>query len=247
MDKYGLVGYPLEHSFSKVFFNDKFKNEHIDAEYVNFSIPDIQLFKEIILNNPNLKGLNVTIPYKEMVIDFLDDLDTDARQIGAINVVKIEQDNTGKKRLIGYNSDIIGFTESIKPLLNETHQKALILGTGGASKAIFQGLKNLGIESTFVSRKASAQMLTYDDLTSDIMQQYTVIINCTPLGMYPHIDNCPPIPYHLLSECHLLYDLVYNPETTLFMQKGKEQGATTKNGLDMLHLQALAAWDIWQK
>lgn len=248
MQKYGLIGYPLKHSFSRNFFNEKFTSESIDAEYVNFEIPDIKEFKNVISGNPNLSGLNVTIPYKEQVIPFLDALDKDsAGKIGAVNVIKIIRD--GKKtRLVGYNSDIIGFKQSIQPLLTRKHTKALILGTGGASKAIFHGLKDLGIESVFVSRqKKDSSHLTYADLTQEVMDTHKVIVNCTPVGMYPKMDACPDIPYGMLTREHLLYDLVYNPDETLFLKKGKEMGAIVKNGLEMLLLQAFAAWEIWNR
>jgi len=246
MKKYGLIGYPLKHSFSIGYFNEKFKSEGIDAEYVNFEIPDIKDFKAIIEQNPNLCGMNVTIPYKEQVIPFLDELDKDTAAIGAVNVIKIIRQK-GKVKLVGYNSDIIGFSQSIEPLLKDNHKKALILGTGGASKAIFHGLKNLGIEGTYVSRTKEPGILTYEELTPEIMAENTIIVNCTPVGMYPKEDFCPNIPYELLTKNHLLYDLIYNPDTTLFMKKGAEQGAKTKNGLEMLLLQAFAGWEIWNK
>ena len=248
MDIYGLIGYPLGHSFSAGYFNEKFTAESIDAQYVNFEIPSIEAFKEVVEKNANLQGLNVTIPYKEQVIPLLDDLDKDtAKRIGAVNVIKIVRD--GKKtKLVGYNSDILGFTQSIEPFVEDHHQKALILGTGGASKAVFCGLQDLGIESTFVSRsKKSANTITYEDLTPEIMSSHHVIVNCTPVGMYPKINDCPDIPYELLTPQHLLYDLLYNPDETLFMKKGKQQGAIVKNGLEMLLLQAFAAWEIWQR
>lgn len=248
MDKYGLIGYPLKHSFSIGYFNEKFKSENIDAEYVNFEIPSINDFMEVIEEHPNLRGLNVTIPYKEQVIPFLDELDPDTAKIGAVNVIKIIKQPKGKVRLIGYNSDIIGFTNSIQPLLQEHHKRALILGTGGASKAVYRGLQNLDIDCIFVSRSHKANgTLTYQELTPEIMEMYTIIVNCTPLGMYPNVDSCPDIPYELLTSNHLLYDLLYNPNVTLFMKKGEERGAVTKNGLEMLLLQAFAAWEIWNK
>ena len=195
MQKYGLIGYPLRHSFSIGYFNEKFKSENIDAEYVNFEIPNINDFMEVIEENPNLCGLNVTIPYKEQVIPFLDELDKDTAKIGAVNVIKIIRQPKGKVKLVGYNSDIIGFTQSIEPLLQPHHKKALILGTGGASKAVYRGLANLGIESVFVSRtKKESTYLTYVELTLDIMQEYTIIVNGTPVGMYPKVDICPDIP-----------------------------------------------------
>ena len=248
MDKYGLIGYPLKHSFSIGYFNEKFQAENIDAEYVNFEIPRIEDFMEVIEENPNLCGLNVTIPYKEQIIPYLDELDKDTAKIGAVNVIKIIRPSKGKIKLVGYNSDIIGFTQSIEPLLQPHHTKALILGTGGASKAVYHGLANLGIRSTFVSRtKKSDNILTYSELTPEIMQEHTVIVNTTPLGMYPKVDFCPDIPYDQLTPNHLLYDLLYNPSETLFMKKGMERGATVKNGLEMLLLQAFAAWEIWHK
>ena len=205
MQKYGLIGYPLGHSFSKNYFNQKFESENIDATYLNFEIPNIKDLKTVLKDNPELNGLNVTIPYKEQVIPYLDDLDEDARLIGAVNVIKFTKGIFGKK-LKGYNSDIIGFKRSIEPLC-----------------------------------------ITYEEITPKTMQQYTVIVNTTPLGMYPNINACPDIPYDLLTPDHLLYDLLYNPDETLFMKKGKEKGAVVKNGLEMLLLQAFAAWEIWQK
>jgi len=246
MKKYGLIGYPLKHSFSIGYFNEKFKSEGIDAEYINFEIPDIKDFTAIIDQNPNLCGMNVTIPYKEQVIPFLDELDKDTAAIGAVNVIKIIRQK-GKVKLVGYNSDIIGFSQSIKPLLKEHHKKALILGAGGAAKAIFHGLKNLGVEGTYVSRTKEPGKLTYEELTPEIMAENTIIVNCTPVGMFPNDAFCPDIPYELLTPHHLLYDLIYNPDTTLFMKKGAQKGAKTKNGLEMLLLQAFAGWEIWNK
>ena len=247
MEKYGLIGYPLRHSFSIGYFNEKFRSEGINAEYVNFEIPNINDFMEVIEENPNLCGLNVTIPYKEQVIPFLNELDRDTAKIGAVNVIKIIRQPKGKVKLVGYNSDIIGFTDSIKPLLTRQHKYALILGTGGASKAVWHGLESLDITPTLVSRTPKEGVLTYKDLTPEIIDKYKVIVNTTPVGMYPHVDECPDIPYTYLTEDHLIYDLLYNPDETLFMKKAKERGATVKNGLEMLLLQAFAAWDIWQK
>lgn len=248
MDKYGLIGYPLKHSFSITYFNEKFQSENINAEYVNFEIPRIEDFMEVVDENPNLCGLNVTIPYKEKVIPYLDELDKDTAKIGAVNVIKIIRQPKGKVKLVGYNSDIIGFSRSIEPLLQPYHKRALILGTGGASKAVYHGLANLGIAGTFVSRtKKNDQVLTYQELTPEVMQQHTVIVNTTPLGMYPNVDYCPDIPYDMLTPNHLLYDLLYNPNETLFMKKGRERHAQVKNGLEMLLLQAFAAWEIWHR
>lgn len=247
MQKYGLLGYPLGHSFSRTYFNQKFEAEKIDAEYINFEIPTIKEIKNVIKENPELNGLNVTIPYKEQVIPYLDEMDEDARQIGAVNVIKFTKGLFGKCKLKGYNSDIIGFKRSIEPLLNKTHRMALILGTGGASKAVYHGLKQLGVSATFVSRTHKDSCITYEEITPDMMLQYTLIVNTTPLGMYPNIDACPNIPYYLLTPKHILYDLLYNPDETLFMKKGKERGAVVKNGLEMLLLQAFTAWEIWQR
>ena len=241
---YGLIGYPLGHSFSENFFNTKFKSEGINALYHNFEIPSINDFYDIINNNPNLEGLNVTIPYKEQIIPLLDDLDENAANIGAVNVIKFISTTEGLK-LKGFNSDIIGFCESIKPLLKPHHTNALVLGSGGAAKAVFCGLKNLGIKPIYVSRTKNAENLTYDELTPAIIAKHKVIVNASPLGMHPHIDTCPNIPYEQLTTNHLCYDLVYNPNETLFMKKALAVGAIAKNGLEMLHLQAVAAWNIW--
>ena len=191
-----------------------------------------------------MRGLNVTIPYKEQVIPYLDDIDITASEIGAVNVVKFIR-NGNNLILKGFNSDVIGFCNSLKPLLKPHHTHALVLGTGGAAKAITHGLKSLGIEPIYVSRTKKDGVLTYNELTPEIIEKYQVIVNTTPTGMYPHVDTCPDIPYHLLTPQHLCYDVVYNPEVTLFMKKSQEQGAMVKNGLEMLILQALAAWEIW--
>lgn len=247
MDKYGLIGYPLKHSFSISYFNEKFKSEDINAEYVNFEIPDIEDFMEVIEENPNLKGLNVTRPYKEKVIPFLNELDEGAGKIGAVNVIKIIRLPKGKVRLKGYNSDIGAFVQSLETLVDESYKKALVLGTGGAAKAVFHGLSSMGIEASYVSRTARPGVLTYEDITPEIMHEYKVIVNCTPLGMYPNEDACPDIPYEHITSKHILYDLLYNPDRTLFMKKGLEHGATVKNGLEMLLLQAFVSWNIWNE
>ena len=244
MDKYGLIGYPLVHSFSKSFFNEKFQNEDIDAEYINFEIKTIDDLPEVLATNPELKGLNVTIPYKEKVLSFLDYVSVEARAIGAVNVIRAESKG-GDTFLRGYNSDVIGFTKSIEPLLESHHKKALILGTGGASKAVNYGLKSLGLETLLVSRFERPGTIQYKDVTPEVVKEYNVIVNCTPCGLYPHTDECPDLPYEAMDSHNLLYDLLYNPDETLFMKKGKEQGAMTKNGLEMLLLQAFASWDFW--
>ncbi|WP_443733320.1 shikimate dehydrogenase family protein [Xylanibacter rarus] len=244
MDKYGLIGYPLGHSFSKSYFNEKFGNEGINAEYINFEIPTLDSLPEILASNPELKGLNVTIPYKEKVISYLDSISPEARAIGAVNVIRV--DHKGNDTYLkGFNSDVIGFTKSIEPLLERFHKKALILGTGGASKAINFGLKSLGLETVFVSRFERPGTIQYSQITPDIIQEYNVIVNCTPCGMYPHIDECPQLPYEAMTSKNILYDLLYNPDETLFMKKGAQHGATVKNGLEMLLLQAFASWEFW--
>ena len=244
MDKYGLIGFPLGHSFSIGYFNEKFQNEGIDAEYINFEIPTIDALPAVLESAPELKGLNVTIPYKENVIDFLDAISPEARAIGAVNVIRISR-RGGKLHLKGFNSDVIGFRQSIEPLLEKHHKKALILGTGGASKAINHGLKSLGLETVFVSRYERDGMIQYDKVTPEVIKEYNVIVNCTPVGMYPHVDECPKLPYEAMNHDTLLYDLLYNPDETLFMKKGAEYGATVKNGLEMLLLQAFASWEFW--
>lgn len=243
---YGLIGYPLGHSFSQDFFNQKFESESIDAQYVNFEIPSIADFPSVIAANPSLYGLNVTIPYKEKVIEYLDELDPQASAIGAVNVIKPRRNAKGEiVGLKGYNSDIIGFVDSIKEFIKPYHTHALILGTGGAAKAVEQGLLSLGITPLKVSRSAGKGKITYGDLTPEVMELHKIIVNTTPLGMYPRIDECPDIPYELLTPRHLCYDLLYNPDVTLFMKKSAEHGAVTKNGLEMLLMQAFAAWNIW--
>lgn len=244
MDKYGLIGYPLVHSFSISYFNQKFIDEKIDAVYENFEIPTIDLLPEVIDSNPDLRGLNVTIPYKQKVMPFLDAISQEAMAIGAVNVIKVTWEG-GKSRLKGYNSDVIGFTKSIESMLEKFHKKALILGTGGASKAVDYGLKSLGLETVFVSRYQRPGTIQYEDITPDIIKEYNVIVNCTPCGMYPHTEECPKLPYEAMDNRTILYDLIYNPDTTLFMKKGAEHGANTKNGLEMLLLQAFASWDFW--
>lgn len=246
MDKYGLIGYPLGHSFSISYFNQKFTDENIDASYENFEIPTIDLLPEILDSNPNLRGLNVTIPYKEKVISYLDSISPEARSIGAVNVIRVTHEGS-KTLLKGFNSDVIGFTQSIEPMLEKYHKKALILGTGGASKAINFGLKSLGLETLFVSRREKEGTIQYKDVTADVVKEYNVIVNCTPCGMYPHTEECPALPYEAMDSRTILYDLIYNPDETLFLKKGKEHGATVKNGLEMLLLQAFASWDFWHQ
>ncbi len=245
MDKYGLIGYPLGHSFSISYFNQKFADENIDAEYVNFEIPSIDQLQEILDTTPELCGVNVTIPYKEKVIPFLDSVTPEAQAIGAVNVIRVTHEGR-KVKLKGYNSDVIGFTQSIEPMIDKKwHHKALVLGTGGASKAITYGLKSLGIEPVYVSRYQRPGTIQYEQITPEIVKEYNVIVNCTPVGMYPHVDECPLLPYEAMDSHTILYDLIYNPDETLFMKKGKEHGADVKNGLEMLLLQAFASWEMW--
>lgn len=245
MDKYGLIGYPLGHSFSISYFNQKFADEGINAKYLNFEIPSIDELLEVIAKHPELKGLNVTIPYKEKVMNFLDSISPEARAIGAVNVIKVTHEGN-KTHLRGFNSDVIGFTQSIEPMLDKKwHKKALILGTGGASKAINYGLKALGLETVFVSRYERPGTIQYEKITPEVINEYNVIVNCTPLGMYPHTDECPNLPYEAMNSHTILYDLIYNPDQTLFMRRGAEYGADVKNGLEMLLLQAFASWEFW--
>ncbi len=246
MDKYGLIGFPLGHSFSKDYFNNKFNSERIDAQYINFEIPNIEEIKAIILTNPELKGLNVTIPYKQQVIPYLHDITKEAKEIGAVNVIKITRKGS-KVHLKGYNSDVVGFVESIRPLLERYHKNALILGTGGASKAVDYGLRSLGVQTMFVSRTKKAGAFTYKELSYEMMEDYKVVVNCTPLGMYPNVNECPDIPYEAVGNHHILYDLIYNPNETLFLANGRKRGAVTKNGLEMLLLQAFASWEFWNE
>jgi len=244
---YGLIGYPLSHSFSREYFNNKFTAEDIDAQYINFEIEDVGQMMEIIAEYPNLDGLNVTAPYKEAVIPFLDSLDDDAQQIGAVNVIRfIRNDKTGQlDELRGYNSDVIGFGKSIEPLLTPERNRAMVLGTGGAAKAVSNALRKLGVEVQLVSRRKSERTVVYEEITRAMVNAHKIIINATPLGKYPDDNLCPDFPYRFLSKEHLCYDLIYNPEETLFMKKSAQAGAQTKNGLEMLLLQAFVSYEIW--
>lgn len=244
MQTFGLVGNPLGHSFSQDYFTKKFDKENIEAQYLNFQIEDISMLGEKVLSVSGLRGFNVTIPYKQAVIPYLDTIDEVAQKVGAVNVVKVE-DGAGKRKLSGYNSDVVGFENSLRPLLKSCHASALILGTGGASKAVRYVLEKLGIEYRYVSRTPSDNVYSYGQLTPEIISHNKLIVNCTPLGMSPKVDACADIPYSAIGQQHLCFDLIYNPETTLFLQKAHEQGATVKNGLDMLIGQAERAWEIW--
>lgn len=242
--RFGLLGRNISYSFSKGHFTTKFEKEKYQGyTYENFDIQEINVFPEIIKNTEHLKGLNVTIPYKEEVIPFLDKLSKKATKIGAVNTIKI----TKKGKLKGYNTDYFGFLKSLKPLLQAHHKKALILGTGGASKGVAFALEELGIEYTFVSRKASENAIDYSQINAETFQEYQIIINSTPIGTSPNIEACPDIPYELFTEQHIAYDLIYNPAETQFLKNAKERGAQIKNGLDMLIFQAEKAWEIWNK
>jgi len=243
MPLYGLIGYPLSHSFSKKYFTEKFEREGLhNHKYELFPIASIQDLKEVLQNNPALVGLNVTIPYKQDVLSFLDEKDEVVECIGACNCIRIAD---GK--LKGFNTDVIGFEKSLKIKLQASHKKALILGTGGAAKAVEYVLEKLGITFKYVSRKPAAGQLTYEEVTSAIVQEYTLIVNTTPLGMYPAVDQAPPLPYEAITAQHYLFDLVYNPSRTLFLQKGEAKGAAVENGYDMLLIQADESWVIWNQ
>jgi shikimate dehydrogenase len=247
MKQYGLIGYPLTHSFSKKHFTEKFETEKIDSSYDNFEIDSISKFPEIIATNPKLIGLNVTIPYKEQVIPYLNDLNEAAREIGAVNTIKIARSESGVF-LKGFNTDTYGFETSLKPLLKPHHTKALILGTGGASKALKYVLKKLGIEFISASiEELKENEIGYDAIDETVITERLLIINATPLGTYPKVDGCANIPYQFLTDKHLLFDLVYNPEITRFMAQGIEKGATVKNGYEMLLLQAKKSYEIWNE
>jgi shikimate dehydrogenase len=246
MKNFGLIGHPLSHSFSKKYFAAKFEKENITACFYDlFPIPKVQDFLQLFEEKSNLVGLNVTIPYKEEVIPFLDELDAEAAAVGAVNTIK---NQNGK--LIGFNTDIYGFEQSILPIINKKYKKidglkALVLGTGGASKAVVYILKKHGIEPILVSRTLGENQLAYAELSSEIIDSHLIIVNTTPLGTAPNIETCPDIPYQFLTAEHFLFDLVYNPAVTTFLQKGLAQQATIKNGSDMLELQAEKAWEIW--
>ncbi|WP_291868448.1 shikimate dehydrogenase [Maribacter sp.] len=241
--KFGLVGKDISYSFSRGYFKEKFKNLGLDNySYVNFDLETIDAFKVIAENTDSIHGLNVTIPYKELVIPFLQSLDKDAAKIGAVNTIKITKDG-----LKGYNTDVHGFKFTILPHIKKHHTKALILGTGGASKAVSFVLDELGISHTFVSRKSGENKYAYSDLTKEIMEEHTVIVNTTPLGTHPNVADKPSLPYSFIKPKHLLFDLIYNPEKTAFLKAGELQGATICNGKKMLEIQAEKAWEIWNK
>ncbi len=241
--KFGLIGKNISYSFSRNYFSEKFQKLGLHSyKYFNFDIPEIEEFPFILYHKEHeFKGLNVTIPYKESVIRYLDEVDDDALQIGAVNSIKITNDN----KLIGYNTDIYGFQKSFEPLLKPHHTKALILGTGGASKAVAFVLEKLGISYKYVSRNISENAFLYAALNEEIIDEYSIIVNCTPLGTHPIISEAPNIPYEFIKEKHLLFDLIYNPAETRFLKEGRYKGATVKNGFEMLELQAEKSWEIW--
>jgi shikimate dehydrogenase len=243
--EFGLIGKSLKHSFSKGYFEKKFQEQGLNGyTYSNFEIPVIEDFKKIITEHPQLQGLNVTIPYKESIIPFLNELSDEAKEIGAVNCIRVE----GNK-LIGFNTDTYGFAQSIKPFLDNTHERALILGTGGASKAVAYALKKTGVDVYYVSTspKKNDHSLHYTEINERVMEAFKLIINTTPLGMSPREDECPALPYRLFTPAHLAYDVIYNPAETLFLKKAKDQGALIMNGLSMLQLQAEKNWEIWNQ
>ena len=237
---YGLLGKNIDYSFSKNFFSKKFKNENINCKYLNFDIQNISEFKSII-SNENISGLNVTIPYKEDVIKYIDKITIDAKSIGAVNTIKISN-----QKLTGYNTDHIGFSKSIEKIDGfKNIESALILGSGGASKAVQFALKKMNIKYTIVSRSNSVECINYDQVSEKIIKNHKLIINCTPLGTFPNVERFPEIEYRFLSSFNILYDLVYNPEQSSFLIKGLKAGCKIKNGLEMLEIQAIESWKIW--
>lgn len=246
MKTYGLIGFPLSHSFSQKYFIEKIRQQNIsDCEFKNFPLENINDFPSLLKNNPTLCGLSVTIPHKQSVMQFLHEIDSSSKEIGAVNCIRLN--NQSARYMAGFNTDAFGFEQSLKPLIKSHHKKALILGTGGASKAIQYVLKKMKVDYYLLSRIKTQDPTykTYSDLNEEIIAAHSIIVNTTPLGMFPNINDCPNIPYEFLTQKHLLYDLNYNPEETLFLKKGKEKGSQIKNGLEMLHIQAEKAWMIW--
>ena len=247
MRKFGLIGYPLGHSFSKQYFTEKFRRERIeDVQYDNYPLEDINGFDALVLSDLELGGLNVTIPYKERVIPYLDVLSEDAREIGAVNTICLCT-KTGRRTRVGHNTDVKGFRKSLEEQMDKRPEQALVLGTGGSSKAVVYALEQMGIGVKRVSSSGKEGCLSYGEVDESLVSRSKLIVNTTPLGMSPRTDACPDIPYNALSDEHLLFDLIYNPEETLFMKKGAERGARTVNGYDMLVYQAEAAWQIWNR
>jgi shikimate dehydrogenase len=247
MRRFGLIGYPLSHSFSAGYFAEKFSQLNLtDCVYENFSIDNISKFTDLLKQYPDLAGLNVTIPYKEQIIPYLNEIDKVAKDVKAVNTIKFIKEKNHQVLLKGFNTDIYGFETSLRPFLQSYHNNALILGTGGASKAIKYILKNLNINYISASvEELKENEIRYEDIDRALIEESLLIINATPLGTFPKVDTCPPIPYEYITPRHVLFDLVYNPEETLFLKKGKEKGAKVTNGLKMLHLQAEKAWEIW--
>ena len=242
MIKYGLIGFPLEHSLSSMYFKDKFSRDGMDdISYENFELESIDDFRTWLLKEPAIKGLNVTIPYKKSIIEHIDELSEEAEQVGAVNCIKVTEDG-----LLGYNTDVYGFERSVRQYIDED-TKALVLGTGGAANAVSYVFVSMNIEHLFVSRNPDGTELGYEDLDDAVMEDYRLIINCTPIGMYPYLNDCPPIPYEHLSDQNILFDLIYNPEKSLFLMKGEQSEATIQNGLTMLYLQAEMSWKIWNE
>lgn len=247
MRKFGLIGYPLGHSFSKGYFTEKFKRENLtDVQYDNYPIEDPAEFEKLHKNDPELCGLNVTIPYKESIIPFLDVLSEEARIIGAVNTVCLCR-KTGKLARVGHNTDVVGFRKSLEEHLKHMPEQALVLGTGGSSKAVKYVLDDMGINVISVSSSGKENAISYKELTKDVVDNAKLIVNTTPLGMHPNVDGCPDIPFDAVTGEHVLFDLVYNPKETLFMKRGKEKGATVVNGYDMLVYQAEGSWEIWNR
>lgn len=247
MKTFGLIGHRLGYSFSRNFFMEKFHQENLaDYEYVNFELDSIDEFPGIFEQGRNICGLNCTIPYKQQIMQFMDEIDPEAAQIGAVNTVKITWQD-GRRFLKGFNTDIYGFEHSLRPMLEAKHKKAIILGKGGASKAIMHILNKLQIDYVSVTRNDQIleKEIRYADINEQLLKETLVVIQATPVGTFPNVDQCPNIPYQYLTSDHVCYDLIYNPEETLFLKKAKAQGAQIKNGLEMLHLQALKAWEIW--
>lgn len=248
MEIFGLIGKKLQHSFSPAYFRQKFAELNIDADYRLFEIEDISNFPELIRNTPELVGLNVTIPYKKAIIPFLDEIDVVSQELGAVNTIKIQQQN-GNQILKGFNTDVIGFEKSVKPFVEKRKNiSALILGTGGSAQAVVYVLNKLGIDYHFVSRTArGSKFYGYSDLSQEVILLNNLIINTTPAGMFPNIEDGPAIPFESIGENHILFDLIYNPSETLFLKRGKQNGAKVANGLTMLQFQAEASWEVWKK
>lgn len=242
MNLYGLIGKTLTHSFSEAYFHEKFEKEKIDGRFQNFELETIAAFPEVLSKNPNLCGLSVTIPYKTAIIPFLDELDPIAEEIGSINSIRVSNGKT-----IGFNTDAGGFSNSIKPFLAHGMERALILGTGGASKAVAYALRRIGLDVVFASRTPAIGQLSYSEINQNAIKAFKLIVNTTPLGMYPDVSSFPDIPYEYLTPEHLLYDLTYNPPETAFLRKGSERGAIVINGLSMLKIQAEMSWEIWTR